>query len=469
VAEAAPALRKRRGGIRVLASMCLALFAMSFIHFGNGHASQAWSSELVVHHAGIPLALFVLLQDYRFVLLDAFVRFLANALLAAILTGLVIAAAFRLVLVEGMAQAPLHEALLLISTCLFLVFFAWLRNRVQAWLTQAVFRRGSVAGLASRVKDCPAFSSEDQYIDWTARLIAAAVKTKDYAVVAQDELAATAGLRAPFLANLLPSSLSPAKWKWAEVVVPVRRGPDDVQLILLGRRQGGQRYLSGDLDALGRAGVEIAERVEALRRQEMNQLVSQAELRALQSQINPHFLFNALNTLYGTIPREANGVRRMVLNLAEIFRYFLQSDRTFVPLAQEMQIVRAYLEIEQLRLGDRLKVEFHIDDAALDVLVPVLSVQPLVENAIKHGITQSTEPGYVHVRIELRGEELGIIVENSSNQAIAEAAGAGVGLQNVRRRLEICYGPGATLRLAPDSHQTTAEISIPLVAARAAR
>jgi LytS/YehU family sensor histidine kinase len=201
----------------------------------------------------------------------------------------------------------------------------------------------------------------------------------------------------------------------------------------------------------------------------MNQLVSQAELRALQSQINPHFLFNALNTLYGTIPREADGARHMVLNLAEIFRYFLQSDRTFVPLAQEMQIVRAYLEIEQLRLGDRLKVEFHIDDAALDVLVPVLSVQPLVENAIKHGITQSTEPGYVHVRIELRGEELGIIVENSSNQAIAEAAGAGVGLQNVRRRLEICYGPGATLRLAPDSHQTTAEISIPLVAARVAR
>ena len=139
-----------------------------------------------------------------------------------------------------------------------------------------------------------------------------------------------------------------------------------------------------------------------------------------------------------------------------------------MPLAQEMQIVRAYLEIEQLRLGDRLKVELHMDDAALDVPVPVLSVQPLVENAIKHGIAQSAEPGYVHVRIELRGEALCIVVENSSNQTIAKA-GAGVGLQNVRRRLEICYGPGATLRLAPDAHKTTAEISIPLVAARAAR
>jgi hypothetical protein len=469
VAGTAPALRKRRGGIRVLASMCLALFAMSFVHFGNGHASQAWSSELVVHHAGIPLALFVLLQDYRFVLLDAFVRFLANALLAAVLTGLVIAAAFRLVLVERIAQAPLQEALLLVSICLFLVFFAWLRNRVQAWLTQAIFRRGSVAGLASRVKDCPAFSNEDRYIDWAAALIAAAVKTKDYAVVAQSELGSVADLHAPVLANMLPASRLSPKLNWAEVVVPVRRGQGDVQLILLGRRQGGQRYFSEDLDTLGRTAVEIAERVEALRHQEMNRLVSQAELRALQSQINPHFLFNALNTLYGTIPREASSARRTVVNLAEIFRYFLQSDRTFVPLAQEMQIVRAYLEVEQLRLGDRLKVEFQVDNGALDVPVPVLSVQPLVENAIKHGVAQSAEPGYVHVRIEQRGGELRIIVENSSYQDVADETGAGVGLQNVRRRLEICYGPGATLRLVPDSHKTTAEICIPLVAVSGAK
>jgi LytS/YehU family sensor histidine kinase len=209
--------------------------------------------------------------------------------------------------------------------------------------------------------------------------------------------------------------------------------------------------------------------VEALRRQEMNRLVSQAELRALQSQINPHFLFNALNTLYGSIPREAPGARRMVINMAEIFRYFLQTDRTFVPLAEEMRIVRAYLEVEQLRLGDRLKVEFHVDQMALDVPVPVLSVQPLVENAIKHGIAQSAEPGYVLVRIELRGDELRIIVENSSDSTTVEAAGTGVGLQNVRRRLEICYGPGATLRLAPELHKTTAEIYIPLVAASEAR
>src|SRR5271157_2651508 len=186
IAAARVALRRRTGtpsgGGRILASMCLALFAMSFVHFGGGHATQAWSSELVVHHAGIPLALFVLLQDYRFVLLDAFVRFLANALLAAVLTWLVIQAAFRLMLVERAAPEPLPEALLLISVCLFLVFFAWLRNRTHSWLTRAVFRQGSLASLASRVKEGPAFADEEQYLDWAAALIAAAVGTNDYAM-----------------------------------------------------------------------------------------------------------------------------------------------------------------------------------------------------------------------------------------------------------------------------------------------
>src|SRR5581483_9671716 len=164
------------GGTRLLAAMSLALFATSFVHFGAGHAGQAWSSELVLHHAGIPLALFVLLQDYRFILLDAFVRFLANALLAAVLTGIVIAAAFRLVLVERVTAEPSKEALLLLSVCLFLVFFAWLRNRVQALLTQAVFRHGNLGSLSAAIHNCPPFSNEDEYLAWAVSHIAAAVR-----------------------------------------------------------------------------------------------------------------------------------------------------------------------------------------------------------------------------------------------------------------------------------------------------
>jgi len=459
VAEAA--FRKRPGGIRIAASMCLALFATSFVHFGQGHAAQVWSSELILHHAGIPLALFVLLQDYRFVLLDAFVRFLANALLAAVLTGLMIEAAFRLVLVERAAREPLNEALLLISVCLFLVFFAWLRNRVQAWLTHAVFRQGSLAGLAARVKDYPELSGEEHYLAWAASAMAAAVRTKDYTVVNQSEVSGAEGFDAPVPANRLAGSPALAGCGWAEAAVPVRLGPGS-KLILLGRRQGGQRYLGEDLNALAKAATRIAERVEALRQQEMDRLVSQAELRALQSQINPHFLFNALNTLYGTIPREAGPARRMVLNLADIFRYFLQSDKTFVPLADEMEIVRAYLEVEQLRLVHRLKVDIDADEAALQVAIPVLSVQPLVENAIKHGVALRSEPGYVRIRCELRDERLRILVENSSGAGSEESRGTGVGLQNVRRRLEICYGPEADLSIASGPEKTTARISIPL-------
>ena len=453
---------RRAGGGRMAASMSLALFAMSFVHFGTGHAVQAWSSELVIHHAGIPLALFVLLQDYRFVLLDAFVRFLANALLAGVLTWLMIQAAFRLVLLDRTAREPVPEAMLLIGVCLFLISFAWLRNRVQTWLTQAVFGHESVSGAAARLKSAPAFSSDEEYLVWAGKVLADAVHAESCTVVVQGSVADAEALHAPVLATMCPALKDSSQGASAEVIVPVRLMQGDSRLILLGHRRGGQRYLRDDLDALANAAAEIVSHVESLRRQEMARLVAQAELRALQSQINPHFLFNALNTLYGTIPREASGARRMVLNLAEIFRYFLHSDKVFVPLAYEMQIVRAYLEVEQCRLGSRLTVEVQVDEATLQLPIPVLSIQPLVENAIKHGVAQRTEPGYVHIHAECRDGELHISVENSRADSAEQLAGTGVGLQNVRRRLEICYGKASSLELTLGPEAAIADLRIPV-------
>jgi two-component system sensor histidine kinase AlgZ len=194
----------------------------------------------------------------------------------------------------------------------------------------------------------------------------------------------------------------------------------------------------------------------------MNRLVAQAELVALQSQINPHFLFNSLNALYGAIPRSAEVARRMALNLAQTFRYLLQTGKSFVPLCEEMEIVRAYLEIEQCRIGGRLAVEIHVDDAALEIPIPMLCVQPLVENAVKHGVAQTAGPGYVRIRVECRDEALHVVVENSAATA-SRSAGAGVGLENVRRRLEICYGAASALRLSLDGECAVAQLSIPLV------
>ena len=209
-----------------------------------------------------------------------------------------------------------------------------------------------------------------------------------------------------------------------------------------------------------RAAAEIEERAEALRRQEMDRLMNQAELKALQSQINPHFLFNALNALYGSIPREAAGARRIVLHLADIFRYFLQSDKGFVTVAEEMQIVRAYLEVEQFRLRDRLRLKIDIPEEAMETRIPALSVQPLVENAIRHGIARRTTPGELRIRGTVEGDELRIAIENSAAEGSSDA-GFGVGLQNVRRRLEICYGSSAELRLEYGEAETRAEVRLP--------
>jgi two-component system LytT family sensor kinase len=441
-------------GARMAGSMCLALFAMSFLHFGAGHASEAWSSELIVHHAGIPLALFVLLQDYRFVLLDAFVRFLTNALLAALMAALAIEAAYR-VLTPGAVAQPLPEALLLTGVCLFLVFFAWLRNRVQALLTHAVFRQGMVASLPALLRESPSFETEEPYLEWAASVVAVAVRTRQFVVVSQNQIDPEARLQAPLVGPVYG-------WEWAEAAVPIRLAHGNSRLVLLGRREGGQRYLGEDLDALAKAAGQIGNTVESLRQEEMARLVSQAELRALQSQINPHFLFNALNTLYGTIPREASTARRMVLNLADIFRYFLQSDKTFVTVAEEMQIVRAYLEVEQSRLGDRLSVQIEVDDRALSVSIPVLSIQPLVENAIKHGVAQRMEPGFVRISVRQDRAGLRIVVENSGAGCSTGNPGAGVGLENVRRRLAICYGTESTLRVDFDAEVAVVEMEIPV-------
>ncbi len=170
-----------------------------------------------------------------------------------------------------------------------------------------------------------------------------------------------------------------------EVIVPIGYCQAERKYIFLGARRGGRRYLSEDLEVVARMAACVGEQMVHIREVETRRLISQAELRALQAQIHPHFLFSAFNTLYGIIPRHISDARRMLLNLAEVFRYFLQSDKTFVPLEEELRIVKAYLAIEEVRLGDKLRISVDIDNDVLLASVPVLSIQPLVENAIKHG------------------------------------------------------------------------------------
>jgi two-component system, LytTR family, sensor kinase len=185
----------------------------------------------------------------------------------------------------------------------------------------------------------------------------------------------------------------------------------------------------------------------------------------LQAQINPHFLFNALNTLYGSIDRRSFEARRMVLNLAEIFRYFLQGERTVIALSEEIRIVQAYLEIEVLRLGDRLKTELTISKSAQSTLIPILSIQPLVENAVKHGIAPKQGQGVVSVRaqevpagLRISIEDTGVGFEQSRTRS---HTGTGTGLENVRRRLELSYGSAADLQIQSSGAGTRVTFLIP--------
>ncbi|HEY3741843.1 MAG TPA: histidine kinase, partial [Bryobacteraceae bacterium] len=417
---------QRRRLPRVLGTMCLALFAMSFVHFGTGESHAIWSSELFIHHAGLPLALFVLLQDHRFVLLDAFLRFLANVFLSALMTF----AAFRAFEWVAARQHPdqswlLLDASVLSGLCLLLILFAVLRSGLQNWLTQTVFRRLDLDAAVELIRTGSiAHATEEDFLLWATRKTAQLVEAEESALADADQV----------------------KPAWVETAVLLRIARSVPRVIWLGRRRGGRRYLSEDFAFLDHLAAAIAERVEEFHAVRMETLMSQAELRALQSQINPHFLFNALNTLYGVIPREAGGARRMVQNLADMFRYSLQSEGSLVSIERELQIVDAYLEIEQLRMGDRMKVEKHVDEVSLPVRIPVFTIQPLVENAMKHAIAANPAGGVLRlgVRMDLAADQVTIRIEDTGRgSGSAGGATTGVGLNNVRKRLELCFGPEA--------------------------
>lgn len=464
--------QERAKASRIFGAMCSSLLAMSFVHFGSGHPSQAWSNELALHHAGIPLALFVLLQDYRFILLDAFIRFLANALLASILAYALIRTTFRLMVSAPQVYSqPLYETLLLFGFCLLLIAFALVRNQVQRWLTSVVFRRTDLNKMLDTVhSQAILFSNEEAFLGWATDQLGRFMSADRAIHVSEEVFGDVLGdshLFFPVPASDLPSLRHSREFAWAEAIIPLRLAHAEVRYIVLGRRRGGRRYLSEDLQALSRLAAVILEQVEHIRKLEMHRLVSQAELRALQSQINPHFLFNALNTIYGIIPREASGARKTVLNLAEIFRYFLKSEKSFIPLSEELEIVTAYLDIERLRLGPRLNIEIDVDEAALPVLIPILSIQPLVENAVKHGISGKPGPGLLRLQAKLLEAELLIRVEDDGQGMEAEPAnfsnsGAGIGLVNVRRRLQLCYGPSANLVIDSSADGTKICFGIPL-------
>lgn len=449
------------GGKRLAGAMVLFLFAISFVHFESAHDIKAWSGEAALHHAGIPLALFVLLQDYRFLLLDAFIRFLVNGILAAVTVWIAFKTEEKLGLVARAAHDPFYAGLIFTGACLVLTVFVYVRVRVQRFLTHAVFLRSNSDKTVSRLREISGtIQAESDYLPTAAKTIAESLSARRFEVTIES----TDGLPGPEKAIAV---LNPARLRrgqgWVQAMAPFRFSRGDAQILLLGSRRGGRRYLSEDLEMLDRLTAIVCEHVERIRSSEMQALVAQAELRALQAQINPHFFFNALNTLYGVIARENPTARQLVLNLAGLFRYSFAVNSGLSPLAEEIKIVRAYLEIEQLRLGSKLCTQFDIDDSVLSAEVPVLSIQPLVENAVKHGVACRQGDGFVRLSIQKHGDSIVVAVSNSGafHEPPGDQGGHGIGMANVRRRLALCYGIASDLEIETVDEMTTVRFLLP--------
>jgi two-component system sensor histidine kinase AlgZ len=173
--------------------------------------------------------------------------------------------------------------------------------------------------------------------------------------------------------------------------------------------------------------------------------LAEARLQALTARIRPHFLFNSLNAVLGVMredPRRAEGALE---ELAELFRALMRENRELVPLAEEIALARKYLDIERLRLGERLCVVWEGEDGPADMLVPPLLLQPLLENAVHHGIEPAATPGEIRVRIAAAGDGVDIGIDNPWLGAGAHSGGNQMALANVRERLMLFYDLEARL------------------------
>src|ERR1700733_4790493 len=208
--------------------------------------------------------------------------------------------------------------------------------------------------------------------------------------------------------------------------------------------------------------------------EEQERLLLHARMEALQNQMNPHFLFNTLNSISSLVRFDPDTARELISKLATILRRLLNSSDSFVPLREEVEFIDNYLDIEVVRFGkDKLRVVKELAPDSLDVMVPSMLLQPLLENSIKHGLSSKVEGGSIHLRSRLVDSGLVIEVEDDGvgmgvtpSTEAGTTRGAGIGITNISERLQVLYGD--TARMTIDSHEgkgTLVRIRLPLLQA----
>ena len=191
-------------------------------------------------------------------------------------------------------------------------------------------------------------------------------------------------------------------------------------------------------------------------------LIKEVELNALKNQINPHFLFNSLNSVSSLTITSPEKAQEMIIKLSEYLRYSLSNEeQQITTLKTELENIRLYLEIEKIRFGDRLSFQFNCNEETLNATIPAMILQPLFENAIKHGVYESTETINVVLDAELKEGKLEISLKNDFDPTAKQTKGEGIGLRNTKERLFLIYKENNLLHLNKKEKRFTISIKIP--------
>jgi len=469
--------------------VALAVFAVSALHLSHHEGKEySWWIELSGHHASLPLVVVILYQDYRFALADIFLkRALSLVLLMALAFGLYLNVAVPLL--DRRNSDPVAIGLLLGLWVVTALAYPWLR-RVVVWFVDAVvLRRTDYEALRAEIAQRIAVSeTPEQVLDEVCAHLTGALTARGVSwSVADNDSEGRDGKTSS--GPLLPQLLSLANQtrtsrrlresfaRATAILVPTAEQPR--YRLVIGELAGGRRLLSDDVAFLEAVAMMVARRIDAVRvihercmrdlhEQEVLKLATEAELRALRAQVNPHFLFNALTTIGYLIQTAPDRAFDTLMRLTALLRGVLRrSEGEFATLGEEIELIESYLNIERARFEDRLRVTVDAPDSLRNLRIPALLIQPLVENAIKHGISPSRAGGEVSISARIAPDDrLQISVRDTglgaSEQALIAGRKRGVGLSNVERRLKTHYGDQASfnIRSAPGVG-TTVELSLP--------
>jgi len=471
----------------------LALGLLLTFHFALGPAAIG-AIETFTQQATIPIAIaaFAFLAQFHFA--DVFVK-RSLTILAAVLVVVIYSIFIVAPLTHAVrAVAPRAEAAVWVTAtmlwCGLLLLFPRGERAIHQAADRWLFRRPDYHQLANAfARKIESAASEDELLALVAQDIQCALGAAAVRVIPRVELSACGSefdppppAPPPLNAAIKLPADHPARLgePEIEVLLPIEVNSQVTHLLALATGARGRTLLSDEMAFLSTLAERAGRRLETLhfererREQQLREarwqhLLTEAELKALRAQVNPHFLFNTLNTIADLIGAEPEKAEAMTERLAEVFRYVLaRSEGHLISVREEFDFLRTYLEIEQARFGEWLQVEMMMDASVAAALIPPLILQPLVENAIKHGLAPKFAGGSLRIRALDDAACLRLTVEDDGvgwrapDPPLSSGLPHGVGLRNVTERLQTLYGARASLTIHSRAEEgARISISIP--------